>query len=45
MIPDTIVHLALYAGGFALILYWCWCDARQQEEIDRKGEDNESQDI
>ena len=35
MIPDAIVNLALYAGAVALILYWCWVDARQEEEIDR----------
>ena len=35
MIPDAVVHCTIWLGIVALILYWCWLDARQQEEIDR----------
>ncbi len=38
MIPDGVVNLALYAGGFALILYWCWTAARKNEVAIHKGE-------
>ncbi len=31
MIPDVIVICALWLGGVALILYWCWADARKKE--------------
>ena len=40
MIPDIVLHLALYGGALALILYFCWTEAREDEGARYKGEDD-----
>ncbi len=34
MIPDTVIICAIWLGAVALILYWCWADARKKEGAD-----------
>ena len=40
MTPDTVLIVALWIGGVAIIAYWCWIDARKHEGTGYKGEDD-----
>jgi hypothetical protein len=39
MIPGA-AFIAAWLGAVALILYWCWIKAREEEEASYKGEDD-----
>ena len=40
MISNAVLIYALWFGAVALILYWCWIKAREDEGTGYKGEDD-----